>query len=216
MRELICADSLIWLKDNKDKQGAILTSLPDMEEIGMDINEWASWFQQAASLCLNHIKGSGNPIIFYQTDRKYDGSWFSKANLLISCAKELNIPLIWHKICLTSSNEDAINLYRPGYSHLLCFSEVKKPGKITPDVFKAGHKIYDNGIGIHAARIALDYISNHTKDNVLIDPFCGRGTVLSLAEFEYKFDKTIGIDIDEDQVNKCKDLLDNDIFSMFG
>lgn len=216
MVQIICADSLSWLS-KKEMSGSIITSLPDKEEIGLDIKAWEAWFIQAATRCFEFVEGTNNPVIFYQTDRKHGGEWHSKAGLLIGLAKDIGIPLIWHKICLVNK-PGGINLFRPSYSHLLCFShsnplrsrcENRSVGKATPDVLETGHKLYKNGMGIQAAKVALDYLSTHSE--TLIDPFCGVGTLLSLAQFEYSdtIKNIIGIDIDPEQVKRCEDTLHN-------
>lgn len=212
MRQLICADSLSWLESNKHVKGSIITSLPDKEEIGLSIKDWEAWFIEAASRCFEFVKDTNDPVIFYQTDRKHNGEWHSKSSLLISLAKRLNIPLKWHKICLVNK-AGAVNLFRPSYSHLLCFSHSSSPGKATPDVLETGHKIYKNGMGINAARAALDYATTHS--DTVIDPFCGVGTILSLAEFDYNIKNIIGIDIDPDQIKKCEALLSDNILNIF-
>ena len=195
MKKIICADSLTWLKENKIENASIITSLPDAEEINLSIKEWISWFEKAVKLCLEY-----NPCIFYQTDRKHNSITHSKAFMIMKIAEEIGINLIWHKIALRK-NINTIDLYRPGFTHLLCFGKCKI-GKAIPDVFMRGNTIYNNGMGINAANIAIDFCKKHS--NLIIDPFCGKGTIPAICQ-NMNID-SIGIDIDEKQCEYARTL----------
>lgn len=193
MRTVLTQDSIPWLADHINC-GAIVTSLPDAEEMEMPIWAWRDWFVGAAGACMASVD-QDQPSIFYQTDRKADGGIESKAHLLFNASRIHGLRVIWHKIALRRQ-VDCVDLFRPTYTHLIAFSRRCKVGSTTPDVIHRGTTLYKNGMGVEAARVAVQFAGRTSK--TIIDPFCGRGTVLAVAE-EEGFD-AIGIDIDPEQV----------------
>lgn len=199
MKTIICADALTWLAENKNV-GAISGSLPDPEEIGMEKwSEYEPWFYKAVSLCLESTSPE-TVTMFYQTDRKANG-WNSKAAVIFSAARYLGVRCLWHKI-VVRSGIGKIDLYRPGYTHLLCFSRKARVGKPTADVIERGAMIYPNATGLIAAEFLIRYAMLTSKR--LADPFCGRGTIPAMAD-ALGMD-AIGIDIDPAQCEAAKKL----------
>lgn len=198
-RKIICADALEWLGKHRSV-GAIVTSLPDIQEVSMTEGQYIDWFCQAVTDCFKSTSDNC-PTIFYQTDRKLDGKRISKAFLIMLAAQALDRHLIWHKIVLRR-DVGKIDLRRPGYSHLLCFGNLTS-GKATPDVIESGGVLYSNGMGLNAAHLALDFASRHTDR--ICDPFCGRGTVPLIAERQ-GFKRVVGVDIDPEQCKAAKQL----------
>lgn len=199
MTQFICRDSLPWLASNRDV-GSIVTSLPDADEMQITVNEWVTWFLRACALCLEAATPT-SVAIFYQTDRKFNGSLISTAELLFNAAQSVGARCLWHKIALRSA-PGTVNLYRPGYTHMLCFSKQAKSGLATCDVFERGEMLHSNAMGFNAARVAVDFASQ-TSDE-LVDPFCGSGTVLSVAAENGRFKKLTGIDIAASQIESAK------------
>jgi DNA modification methylase len=191
MKTVICADSFEWLPANRNV-GAIITSLPDASEIGIEnLNEYEKWVRRAATECF--LSASvGCPVIFVQTDRRKSGRQFSKSMLLQNIAAELGWFLVWHKIEL-SQEIGKSNLYRPTFRHMLCFGKVKiTAGQATPDVIPPSKRLYEMAFGFEAARVCVDFCKKFS--NHVCDPFCGHGTVLHVAE-EMGAD-SVGVDID--------------------
>lgn len=152
-KKIICADAIEWLANNKC--GAIVTSPPDAEEIGLTLPAWREWFAAAVRLC---FKASSGPVVFYVTDRKSAGVLWSKPAIIFEAAGDAN--LAWHKVALRR-DVGMVDLHRPGFSHLMAFGA--RPGTATPDTFKRGNVLYKNGTGLLAARVAigegvLDYV----------------------------------------------------------
>ena len=181
----------------------VVTGICDMNETGMtDIDEYISFFRRIASMILEKTTGY---CIFIQTDRKYKGTTISKSNLLIELAKSIGVPLMWHKIVLRR-DVDKTDLHRPTYSHMLCFSRSRRPGKASPDVIPVSKSLYSNGTPFEAAIRAVRFIKeNNRVGNTIVDPFVGRGTIVSVAR-DYGFD-AIGIDIDANQCLITENLL---------
>jgi hypothetical protein len=197
--DLVVADSMAWLPLNRN-QGTIVTSLPDMDELGWEnIHRYVGWFRSASALCFGSTS-EGCPTVFYQTDRKKDGALFSKAFHLMDVAKFCGRNLLLHKIVLRR-DVGKVDLHRPGYTHLLVFGDSScKPGKATPDVIHAGEMLYPNAMGTGAVTVALD-VAVRASQRVL-DPFCGMGSVPIAAARRGM--KATGIDIVPDMILKAK------------
>ena len=183
-----------------DVRGAVVTSLPDSEEIGQTPEQWRGWFVEAAGLAMALAEPLA-PAVFYQTDRKADGQTHSKAALLLKAAEARGVRLLWHKIVLRR-RVGAVDLHRPGYTHLMAFSAKGRPGSATPDVIECGDMIYPNAMGLKAASFAVRFAGGFSRQ--IIDPFCGRGTVPAVAD-ALGFD-AIGVDIDPEQCERAAAL----------
>jgi hypothetical protein len=191
VKTIICADSLDWLPANRD-QGSIVTSLPDASEIGIkDLDEYEKWVRRAAMECF--LSASTDcPVIFVQTDRRKGGRQFSKAKLLMNVADEQGWFLLWHKIELAAEVGKS-NLYRPTFRNMLCFGKGKmSAGQATADVIPPSKRLYEMAFGFEAAEVCVEFCKKFS--NRVLDPFCGHGTVLHVAE-ELGMD-SVGVDID--------------------
>jgi hypothetical protein len=109
--------------------------------------------------------------------------------------------VLWHKI-VCRKPPGTIALGRPSYSHMICLSPRGAPPRATtthgrrpgPDVLPdAGFMPWSRAMGVAACRVACEYLRTETTTRVVVDPFCGRGTVLAVAN-ELGFD-AIGVDI---------------------
>jgi len=194
-RTVYCRDSFPWLKAHPGSQAAIVTSIPEMDEIKNKSKNnlvfYENFFRTAAAACLTATAPSGYTI-FLQTDRKYDG-WIDKTYWLIDEAKKQGRRLIWHKIALRTT-PGKIDLYRPGYSHMLCFSATAPVGKPLPDVVDRGSVTYPNAFGRSAVELAIQYLVDAGVKSV-VDPFSGSGTTLAVANAAGL--SAVGFDIDK-------------------
>lgn len=197
--ELICQDSLPWLRAHRDV-GSIITSMPDADEVDMELEEWHDWFLAAAFQCMCSTSEKACTI-FYQTDRKARGQHISKAQILFDAAKHpaLKMRCLWHKIVLRHEI-GMTDMYRPGFTHLIAFSRAMKVGTATPDVMHAGKFLHRHAAGIDAARFAVEYARR--ADNRMVDPFCGFGTFPLIANALDMH--AIGIDIDKHRIAICR------------
>ena len=185
MRVVHCADALVWLDEHALPDGAaVFTSLPNVDEFGhRDLARWRAWFVDAAERTLRATP-RGAACVFFQTDIRHEGAWIDKAFLLQLAAERTDARLCWHKLALraplgTTTNE------RPGYAHLLCFGDGFAPGpdSHTPDVLpELGEMTWPRAIGASVARWTIGWLRDHAGARVIVDPFCGRGTVLAVAE----------------------------------
>jgi hypothetical protein len=194
---VICADALEWLPAHHGA-GVVVTSLPDAAEIGLDVPEWETWFVQAVRACLDATHRT-HPAVFFQTDRKWRGRTTSKAGLVLRAMGGHwdAWDVLWHKIVLRR-DAGKVDLHRPTYSHLIAIARNGagvRPGRATPDVIPPSASLYANGMPWAAAQAAVAFAGK--VDGGIVDPFCGRGTVLR-ASIDAGIN-AVGVDIDPTQ-----------------
>lgn len=183
-RVVWCEDGLGWLERHRPLAGcSVVTSLPDVSGMpGLGLDGWRSWFIAAAEQVLSATPDEGVSI-FYQTDIKVDGTWVDKSYLCHRAAERQSVPLLWHRIvCRRAPGER--NFGRPAYTHLLCYSRGVRDRAAPPypDVLPGtGHMTWSQAMGFEACRLACDYVCSHTSTRTIVDPFCGLGSVLAVA-----------------------------------
>lgn len=198
-RQVICTDAMLWLANNQNLD-SVVTSIPEMDELKLDYKDYIDFFRSAAALCLKATKPKGYTI-FLQTDRKYKG-WLDKSYLIMDEAHKLGHRMIWHKIALRTE-PGKTDLYRPTYSHMLCFSQEGKIGIPVPDVIPRGDITYEHAFGMDAVRLVIKFLKDH-KIKKVYDVFVGSGTTLAIANAAGL--DAVGVDIDPKQCKKAKEL----------
>ena len=183
-RVVHCEDALPWLRARTPLAGcSVITSLPDVSGFPeLTLAAWQRWFIDAAELCLRATPELG-VTIFYQTDIKRDGTWVDKSYLCHRAAEACGSALLWHKIACRKP-ADQVNFGRPAYSHMLCYSQSLRPkaAPASPDVLSSvGEMTWSQAMGLEACRLACRYVLAHTATRTVVDPFCGHGTVLAIA-----------------------------------
>ncbi len=201
------ADALVWLKGQGVLPGcSFVTSLPDYSEFShLSLTEWKTWFVNAAKLVLMSCPDDGLAL-FFQTDIKVEGAWVDKSFLCQQAAEMLGCELIAHKI-ICRSPPGIITHGRPAYSHLVCFSKKIRLSlsKSSPDVLPlAGKTTWTRGMGVNACRLACEMILQSTETRTVVDPFCGHGTVLAVAN-EMGMN-AIGVELSRKRVEKAQNL----------
>jgi len=183
-REVIHGDAVAWLAARAGAPGgSVITSIPDVSEVGTGLEPWLEWFAAAARVCLLAAAADGL-CVFFQTDIKREGRWISKAGLILREAAALELPLLFHKIVCRRPPGSIVN-GRPGFSHLLAFSREarEEPGRATPDVLPdLGVMPWSRSMGVRAAEAAVSAVRRLAPTTTrVIAPFCGLGTVLAAA-----------------------------------
>jgi hypothetical protein len=178
------ANALDWLAQQGVVEGAsFISSLPDFTEFpSKSLDEWKEWFIAAAVAVLKSCPDDG-VVIFYQRDSKKDGAWVDKGFLCQKAAEQTGHAQIWHKI-VCRAPPGTTTWGKPAFSHLLCFSKtIRVPlADSTVDVLPiAGKTTWTRGMGVKACIAACNFVLNHTPTRTIVDPFCGHGTVLSVA-----------------------------------
>jgi len=183
-RTVIHGDALAWLRDHPDQPGcSVLASMPDVSELGTTLAVWQDTFLDAARLCLRAAAPHGL-CCFFQTDTRRDGQWISKGGLVLRAAAELGVPMLWHKVvCRVPPN--TTSRARAGYSHLMAFSRAARipTGRASPDVLPdRGDIPWSHSMGTRGAvRVMRDIRAFSPQTHTVIQPFCGIGTALAVA-----------------------------------
>ncbi len=201
-RIVVAADALQWMEENAPPPGAsVVTSLPDVSEMsGMALEPWKAWFVEAARRAITWVPEDG-VAIFFQSDIRHGGAWIDKGHLVHLAGDAAGATLLWHTI-VCRKPPGTIALGRPSYSHMLCFVRGQGAGvhSHAPDVLpEAGAMPWSRAMGTEACRVACRYLVKATATRVVVDPFCGKGTVLAVAN-AMGLD-AIGVDISE---KRCK------------
>jgi len=183
-RDVHRAEALAWLASHpSEPDGSVITSLPDFSEVlELGFRDWQSWFVSAAKAVIDWVSPTG-VAIFFQTDVKKQGVWIDKAYLVLRAAEETSARLLWHKI-VCREPPDTVSHGRAGYSHLLCFSKYAGAKSLSqsPDVLaEPGFKPTEKAMGVRACRLACGFVLERTAARTIVDPFCGHGTVLAVA-----------------------------------
>jgi hypothetical protein len=183
-RTVECAEAVAWLSAQGGLAGcSAVTSLPDVSEFpALSLAGWKQWFIQAAALVMAKVPAEG-VAIFYQTDVKHEGTWVDKGYLVSRAAEEAGCEMLFHKV-VCRRPPGTVTFGRPAYSHLLGFSRGVRLdlSKATADVLpEAGEVTWTRGMGVQACLAACRFIQEHTPTRTVVDPFCGHGTVLAVA-----------------------------------
>ena len=178
------AEAIAWLGARGVLSGAsLITSLPDVSEIPrLDFGGWCQWFQDAAAAVMTAVPPDG-VAIFFQSDIRHAGQWVDKGALASRGAERAGGKLIFHRI-VCRHPPGTLSSGRATYSHLLGFSTLPRPpsGRPRADVipdpgFVPGKK----AMGVTACLEACRFVLQETPTRTIVDPFCGWGTALAVA-----------------------------------
>jgi hypothetical protein len=206
-REVLHADGPGWLRSAELGPGhAIVTSLPDYSELPrLGFDGWRAWFIETAALVCERLAPE-SVAIFFQTDVKREGSWVDKSFLVQLGAERAQSSLLWHKV-VCRAPAGTITFGRPAYAHLLCFSRGLRlpPARSSADVIpELGDMPWPRAMGTRACNEACKFLVAHTPCRTVVDPFCGVGTVLAVAN-QHGLD-AIGIEISGKRARRAQTL----------
>lgn len=185
-RVVVQGDALAWLRDNPAEPGdAVITSLPDVSELpelGPGLDGWKRWFVDAAARVMRW-PAQGMPSLFFQSDVRHHGTWLDKGFLVALAAEQVGATQVFHKI-VCRRPAGTLTQGRASYSHLLAFTfgpplVPKKPSAdVLPD---AGDMPWSRAMGTRACEAACLFLKDEAGARRVVDPFCGKGTVLAVA-----------------------------------
>jgi hypothetical protein len=183
-REIHQTDGVAWLKAHPLPPGhAIITSLPDSSEVpALGFDGWRGWFIDAVKVCLDACPDD-SAALFFQTDVKRDGAWIDKGFLCQLGAERAGARLLWHKV-VCRAPPGTITFGRPSWAHLLAFSRGLRaePARSTTDVIpRLGEMTWGRAMGVEACVAACRFLLDCTSARTVVDPFCGLGTALAVA-----------------------------------
>lgn len=206
-RQVHQTDGVAWLRAAPLPAGhAVFTSLPDVSEIpALGFDGWRRWFVDATAAAIAACPPEG-VAIFFQTDIKRDGVWVDKGHLCHLGADAAGAALLWHKVvCRAPAGTTTFG--RPAFAHLLCFSRALRldPGCSTPDVLpRLGTMTWSRAMGLEACLAACRFLRAETTTRTVVDPFCGVGTALAVAN-AFGFD-AIGVELSRRRAAKARRL----------
>jgi len=160
----------------------VVTSLPDLSEVRLSLPVWRSWFLDAVRLAIGLVPDAG-VAVFFQSDVRHDGQWIDKGSLVVRAAEDAGAHVVFHKIvCRFQPGRVAAG--RPAYTHLIAVSRALRTqgDAIIPDVIvEPGRLTWVRSMGIQAAAHAVRFARDYAGATSIVDPFCGVGTVLAVA-----------------------------------
>lgn len=184
-----------------------MTSLPDHSELpDLGFERWRAWFVDTIELACRAVADDA-VAIFYQTDVKRDGTWVDKGFLVQLGAERAGSALLWHKIvCRVTPGTTTFG--RPAYAHLLCVSRALRlaPGCSSADVLpRLGTMPWPRAMGTEACDAVASFLVEHTRCHTVVDPFCGAGTMLAVANARGL--DAIGVERSRKRVERARTLV---------
>lgn len=211
LRDVIQADAIAWMDANRaDARASVITSLPDISELALPTLEaYRAWFVAAVVRIVRWVPTSGFSI-FYQSDVRHGGAWIDKGYLVVRGAEEAGASLAWHKIVFRKP-PGTVALGRPSYAHMIAVTRapLRPPRRPGPDILPAGPMPWSKAMGVDACRVACGFLREESETRVVVDPFCGRGTVLAVAN-ALGFD-AVGVDIGRKRCRAARRLVLDDV-----
>ncbi|HMJ10273.1 MAG TPA: hypothetical protein VK524_02650 [Polyangiaceae bacterium] len=198
---------MAWLREaSLSEHHALVTSLPDASELRhLEFESWRKWFVDTVALACSKLNDDA-VAIFFQTDVKRQGVWVDKGFLLQLAAERAGSALLWHKIVCRAPA--GVTTYgRPAYAHLMCFSRALRlaASQSSADVLpELGDMTWPRAMGLAACASACRFLRAHTACRTVVDPFCGIGTMLAVAE-AHAFD-AIGVELSKKRAERARTL----------
>lgn len=161
---------------------AVVTSLPDVSEVPLDAPAWRTWFVEAAHLACRAVADEA-VTVFFQTDVVADGRWIDKGHLVHLGADRAGASCLFHTIvCRAPAGRATPG--RPAFAHLMAFSRALRAPAVThtPGVLpQLGAMTWARAMGVAACEATCRFLLEATECRVVVDPFCGVGTMLAVA-----------------------------------
>jgi hypothetical protein len=199
-------DGLAFLATPLPADHAIVTSLPDHSEVpALGVDGWRTWFVDGVALACRQVADDA-VAIFFQTDVKHDGRWIDKGYLVQRGAEQAGSHVLWHKIvCRVPPGTTTFG--RPAYAHLIAVSRGLRlrAGASTPDVLpELGEMPWPRAMGVAACTAAAKFVLTATACRTIVDPFCGMGTMLAVAN-AHGLD-AIGVELSRRRASRARKL----------
>jgi len=207
-RTVKCMDAVEYLRSVDTLPGDVVTSLPDLSEMGalhFTLEQWREWFLSTAELVLRKLPPD-RYAIFVQSDIKVlrraaappppgaEGSARPPSSVLVEeyvdkgflcslAAHRAGLRTMWHRVETMDPVLGARGAGRPRYSHALCYSRTGAyPLEHAADVEARGPTAWSRGTGLLTCARAMGFLLSVGATHV-VDPFCGTGAILAMANF---------------------------------
>lgn len=182
-REIHCAEAIAWMRARGRMEGACaVTSLPDVSEVGKSLPVWREWFLGAVGATIDLVPET-SAALFFQSDIKCDGVWIDKGGMVIRAAEDAGARVLFHKI-VCRRQPGQLTMGRPGFTHLIAVSRAMRCPDVLPipDIITdAGRVPWVRAMGIRAAAHAVRFARDQVGARMIVDPFCGVGTIPAVA-----------------------------------
>ena len=206
-REVHHGDGVAWLRRERlAPDAAVVTSLPDVSEVSLDFDAWRDWFVATARTVCEQVDDN-SVAIFFQSDIRHDGRWIDKAHLVRCGADLAGSHLLFHKI-VCRAPAGILTPGRPGYAHLMAFSRERRleRDEVLADVLpRLGAMTWSRAMGVAACEATCAYLRTLEQCRVVVDPFCGVGTMLAVAN-AHGFD-AIGVELSAKRAERARMLV---------
>lgn len=200
-------EGVAWLREQSfGPEHAIVTSLPDVSEVTLGFEAWRAWFVETAALACSRVADDAIAI-FYQTDIKHEGRWIDKGYLVSRAAESVGAHCVLHRIACRAP-AGTITYGRPAYGHLLGFSRSLRldPKHSTADVMpEIGKMTWVRAMGTSVCEAVCKLLLAQTQCRVVVDPFCGLGTMLAVAN-RHGLD-AIGVELSRKRAERARALV---------
>lgn len=200
-------DGVAWLRQaDFAADWALVTSLPDASEVPrLGFEGWRRWFIDTVALCCETV-GDDAVAVFFQTDVKRDGLWVDKGHLVATGAEAAGSGCLWHKV-VCRAPAGVTTFGRPAWAHLQGFSRGLRleKGQSSPDVLpRLGEMTWARAMGVEACEAVAKFLLTHTRCRTVVDPFCGLGTMLAVAN-RHGLD-AVGVELSPKRAEKARRL----------
>lgn len=207
-REVHHGEGIAWLREQRlPATHALVTSLPDVSELPhLGFLGWRDWFVETSRLVCERTDDEAVSI-FFQTDIKREGTWVDKGYLVQRGAEAAGAALLWHKLACRKP-PGTTSFGRPAYAHLLCFSKGLRlpPAASSPDVLPSlGTMPWSRAMGADVCEFVCRFLLEHTSCRTVVDPFCGQGTILAVANRLGL--AAVGIELSRKRVKRARNLV---------
>jgi hypothetical protein len=209
-RTVIQADAIQWLAQHAPPAGAcVVTSLPDISELpALGLQGWREWFVTTVAQLVTWAP-VGGAVVLFQSDVRHHGLWIDKSHLALQGAERVGGRLLWHRI-VCRKPAGTVSQGRATYSHLLGLQGPE--GALHLDRFPwedvlpdGGEQPWSKAMGVTACRRVCSYLQREFSASVVVDPFCGHGTVLAAAN-ELGMD-ALGVELSAKRCRKARGLV---------
>jgi hypothetical protein len=204
---VVHGDAFVWLASHPASPNtSLITSLPDVSELSsLGFEGWKRWFVSTARVLIEWLPREA-VAVFYQSDVRRGAVWVDKGYLVQRAAEDAGAQQLFHRI-VCRRPVGTRTLGRASYAHLLAFtrSPLRAPHWLAPDVLPdAGRMTWSRAMGVEACRLACGYLKAETSTDTVIDPFCGEGTALAVAN-SFGFD-AIGVELSRRRCQSARNL----------
>lgn len=185
-----------------------MTSLPDVSEVPhLGFAGWRAWFIEVVRLACAKVHDDA-VAVFYQTDIKHEGRWIDKAFMVQLGAEQQAraLPVAQGRVPRAGGHDSARAPRVRAPAVLLAALAVGARAVARPDVLpRLGAMPWPRAMGVEACEAVARFLVTHTTYGVVVDPFCGVGTMLAVAN-THGLD-AVGVELSPKRAARSRELV---------